>query len=70
VSPENEQKGIEQAKEQLRRARADRKAIESLRPEVTHLASKAERLKKLNTFSELMFNIAAPSSPRNPRHES
>lgn len=59
-------KGIEQAEAELLRARENRAKIESLRPEVTHLAAKAARVVAQNGFSDLVFNIATPRPGRTP----
>jgi len=55
--PDEKKKGIEQAEAELIRARETRAKIESLRPEVTHLAAHTTRVIAQNGFSDLVFNL-------------
>jgi type II secretory pathway component PulM len=55
--PDEKKKGIERAEAELLRARENRAKIESLRPEVTHLAARAAHVVTQNGFSDLVFNL-------------
>jgi type II secretory pathway component PulM len=55
--PDEKKKGIARAEAELLRARENRAKVESLRPEVTHLAARAARVVAQNGFSDLVFNL-------------